>query len=79
MQSCKHESWISIAKYLVDDVPILLKSEGVKDLHRVILVVFSSLPSNLGEFIKWVAEVRRPEDGQSLSDEEKGRVAIKVY
>lgn len=62
----------------MDDVPILLKSEGVKDLHRVILVVFSSLPSNLGEFIKWVAEVKRPEDGQCLSDEERGRIAIKV-
>ncbi|KAL9676458.1 hypothetical protein QQ045_004672 [Rhodiola kirilowii] len=76
--SCKHESWISIAKYLVDDVPALLRSKDVKDLHQVILVVFSSLPSNFDEFIKWVAEVRRPEDGgQSLSEEEKGRVAIK--
>ncbi|KAG9149429.1 hypothetical protein Leryth_003384 [Lithospermum erythrorhizon] len=37
-----------------------------------------SLPSNFEEFIKWVAEVRRSEDGdKSLSSEEQGRVAIK--
>ncbi|XP_002529835.2 glutathione gamma-glutamylcysteinyltransferase 1 isoform X1 [Ricinus communis] len=76
--SCKHESWASIAKYLVDDVPLLLKSEDVKDVNRLLYVVFTSLPSNFGEFIKWVAEVRRQEDGRgNLSQEEKGRLAVK--
>ncbi|KAL5561955.1 hypothetical protein UlMin_031702 [Ulmus minor] len=76
--SCKHESWVGIAKYLIDDVPLLLKSENVQDIQKVILVVFSSLPSNFDEFIKWVAEVRRQEDGgQSLSPEEKARLSVK--
>ncbi|KAA8543396.1 hypothetical protein F0562_021109 [Nyssa sinensis] len=77
-QSCKHESWVSIARYLVDDVPLLLNSEDVKDIKHVISIVLSSLPSNFAEFIKWVAEVRRHEDGgQSLSQEEKGRLSVK--
>uniref|UniRef100_A0A5B7AP31 glutathione gamma-glutamylcysteinyltransferase n=1 Tax=Davidia involucrata TaxID=16924 RepID=A0A5B7AP31_DAVIN len=76
--SCKHESWVSIARYLVDDVPLLLKSEDVKDIKNVLSVVLSSLPSKFVEFIKWVAEVRRQEDGdQSLGLEEKGRLAVK--
>lgn len=63
----------------MDDVPFLLKSENVKDLEKVLSVVFTSLPSNFGEFIKWVAEVRRGEDaGQSLSEEERGRLVTKV-
>jgi glutathione gamma-glutamylcysteinyltransferase len=33
----------------------------------------------LREFITWIAEVRRQEDGNlTLSEEEKGRLAIKV-
>lgn len=76
--SCKHESWVGIAKYLMDDVPLLLKSLEVKDIQEVLSVVFMSLPSNFGQFIKWVAEVRRREDGdQSLSPEEKARLALK--
>nr|AFM38979.1 phytochelatin synthase [Sophora viciifolia] len=75
--SCRHASWNSIAKFLIDDVPLLLKSEDVKDIHKVLSVVVSSLPSNFEEFIKWVAEVRRREDGPSLSAEEKARLAVK--
>ncbi|KAJ7972621.1 Phytochelatin Synthase, Glutathione gamma-glutamylcysteinyltransferase [Quillaja saponaria] len=76
--SCKHESWINIAKFLMDEVPTLLKMEDVKDIHKVLSVVITSLPSNFGEFIKWIAEVRRGEDsGQILSPEEKARLAIK--
>ncbi|XP_061343412.1 glutathione gamma-glutamylcysteinyltransferase 1 isoform X1 [Gastrolobium bilobum] len=76
--SCKHESWISIAKFLMDDVPVLLKSEDVKDVHKVLSVIVTSLPSNFEEFIKWVAEIRRREDGgPSLSAEEKARLAVK--
>ncbi|XVF72039.1 hypothetical protein PTKIN_Ptkin12aG0089300 [Pterospermum kingtungense] len=76
--SCKHESWVKVAKYLMDDVPNLVKSDDVKDVHKVLSVVFSSLPSNFGEFIKWIAEVRRREDGgQNLSQEERGRLSLK--
>lgn len=63
----------------MDDVPHLLKSEAVKNVHKVLSVVVNSLPSNFGDFIKWVAEVRRREDGgPSLSAEEKARDSIKV-
>lgn len=63
----------------MDEVPLLMKSEDVKDVKKVVSVVFTSLPSNFGEFIKWIAEVRRREDGnQNLSPEENGRLALKV-
>ncbi|KAK3193493.1 hypothetical protein Dsin_024803 [Dipteronia sinensis] len=76
--SCKHESWVGIAKYLMDDVPKLVKSEDIKDIEKILFAIFMSLPSNFGVFIKWVAEVRRSEDGnKSLSQEEKGRLAVK--
>ncbi|KAL5711926.1 glutathione gamma-glutamylcysteinyltransferase [Ranunculus cassubicifolius] len=74
--SCKHESWISIAKYLMDDVPSLLKSEIVKNVEKVLSVVLASLPTNFSDFIKWVAEVRRQDDG-ALTKEEKGRLSVK--
>ncbi|KAI3694349.1 hypothetical protein L1987_77314 [Smallanthus sonchifolius] len=73
---CKHESWVNIAKYLMEDVLELLSSKNVKD---VLSIVFSSLPSKFLEFIKWVPEVRRTEEGdQSLSLEEQERLSIKV-
>ncbi|CAH1431863.1 unnamed protein product [Lactuca virosa] len=76
--SCKHESWVNIAKYLMEDVPVLLGSRNVKDVKDVLSIVFNSLPSKFLEFIKWVAEVRRTEEGdQSLSPEEQERLAIK--
>lgn len=63
----------------MDDVPLLLKSDNVKDIQKVLSVVFTSLPSNFEEFIKWVAEVRRHEDdSQGLSPEEKARLSVKV-
>lgn len=77
--SCKHESWKGIAKYLMDDIPLLLKSDNVNDVQKVISVIFTSLPSGFEEFIKWVAEVRRREDGgQGLSPEEKARLSVKA-
>ncbi|XP_031742435.1 glutathione gamma-glutamylcysteinyltransferase 1 isoform X3 [Cucumis sativus] len=76
--SCKHEDWVNIAKYLMDDVPLLLKSKDLKDTQDVLTVILASLPLNYSDFIKWVAEVRRTEDsGQSLSSEEKARLALK--
>ena len=63
----------------MDDVPLLLKSEDLKDTQDVLTVIFASLPLNYSDFIKWIAEVRRTEDsGQSLSPEEKARLALKV-
>ncbi|XP_050251778.1 glutathione gamma-glutamylcysteinyltransferase 3-like isoform X1 [Quercus robur] len=76
--SCRHDSWKSVAKYLVEDVPHLLKLEDLKDVQSVLSMVFKSPPADLREFIKWVAEVRTQEDGNGiLSEEEKGRIGIK--
>nr|AFK36941.1 unknown [Lotus japonicus] len=77
--SCRHEGWSSVAKFLTENVPLLLKSEDLKDIQEVLSVVFKSPPSELREFITWIAEVRRQEDGNlTLSEEEKGRLAIKA-
>ncbi|PWA99269.1 phytochelatin synthase 1 [Artemisia annua] len=78
--SCKHDSWVNIAKYLVEDVPVLLSSKDVKHVNDVLSIVINSLSSKIHEFIKWVAEVRRTEEGdQSLSPEEQERLSIKTY
>lgn len=80
LQTCRHEGWSSVANYLSADVPHLLKSEDVKDVEEVLSVVFKSPPADLREFIEWVAEVRRQDDGGIvLSEEEKGRLSIKVF
>lgn len=69
-----------MAKYLVEDVPHFLKLEDIKDVQNILSMVFNSPPADLREFIKWVAEVRRQEDGNEiLSEEEKGRNGIKVF
>ncbi|KAI4301067.1 hypothetical protein L6164_034384 [Bauhinia variegata] len=76
--SCRHEGWNSVAKYLTENVPLLLKSEEVKGIQSVLSVVFKSPPAELSGFVTWVAEVRRQEDGNlTLSKEEKGRLVIK--
>ncbi|KAF5738976.1 Glutathione gamma-glutamylcysteinyltransferase 3 [Tripterygium wilfordii] len=76
--SCRQEGWNSITKYLSVDVPLLLKGGDVKDVQNVLSIVFKSPPADLRNFIKWVAEVRRQENGSvTLSEEEKGRLAIK--
>ncbi|XP_022887722.1 glutathione gamma-glutamylcysteinyltransferase 1-like [Olea europaea var. sylvestris] len=62
----------------MDDLPVLLSSNDVKDVKHVISTIFKSLPLDFAEFIKWVAKVRRQEEGgQGVSQEEKERVAIK--
>lgn len=64
---------------MTEDVPLLLKLDNVKDVQEVLSVVFKSPPADLREFIKWIAEVRRQEDGSLvLSEEERGRLAVKV-
>ncbi|KAI3956245.1 hypothetical protein MKW92_008367 [Papaver armeniacum] len=76
--SCKNGSWNDTAKYLMDDVHVLLQSSDVMDVQKVLSVVVTSLPAKFTEFIKWVSEVCRQEDaGSSLSKEEKERLAIK--
>ena len=79
MQSCRHESWPNVANYLIDDVPLRLETENPETVTQVLSVTFSSLPASAGEFVKWVAEVkRREENGAKLSAEEKERLSAKV-
>ncbi|XP_010457419.1 PREDICTED: glutathione gamma-glutamylcysteinyltransferase 2 [Camelina sativa] len=76
--SCKDESWISIAKYLKEDVPRLVSSQHVDTIERILYVVFKSLPADFSQFIRWMVEVRRIEDfNQNLSSEEKSRLDLK--
>ncbi|XP_072966627.1 glutathione gamma-glutamylcysteinyltransferase 1-like isoform X2 [Typha angustifolia] len=76
--SCKHDTWVGMAKYLLDDVPNLVKSASLNSVTAVLFLLFKNLPASAGDFIKWVAEVRRQEeDGSSLSKEEKERLALK--
>ncbi|TKY62338.1 Glutathione gamma-glutamylcysteinyltransferase 3 [Spatholobus suberectus] len=63
--SCRHQGWSSVAKFLTEDVPQLLKSEELKDIQEALSVVFKSPPSELRRLITWIAEVRRQEDWES--------------
>ncbi|KAK8333501.1 hypothetical protein V6Z12_A10G206200 [Gossypium hirsutum] len=77
--SCKHENWNVVAKYLTENLPLLLTSKNLKDVNDVLCMVFRSTPSSLRDFIKWIAEIQRQDDGSTvLSKEEKGRVALNV-
>ncbi|XP_054802393.1 glutathione gamma-glutamylcysteinyltransferase 3-like [Prosopis cineraria] len=77
--SCRHEGWNSVAKYLAEEVPLLVKSEDLDDIQKLLSVIFKSPPIELRGFITWIAEVRRREDGNlTLSEEESGRLAIKA-
>ncbi|CDY36967.1 BnaC09g17830D [Brassica napus] len=76
--TCKDERWISIAKYLKEDVPRLVSSQHVDTVEKILSVVFKSLPSKFNQFIRWVAEIRITEDvNQHLSAEEKSRLNLK--
>ncbi|KAL1199634.1 Glutathione gamma-glutamylcysteinyltransferase 1 [Cardamine amara subsp. amara] len=76
--SCKDESWMSIVKYLKEDVPQLVSSQHVDSVEKILSLIFKSLPSNFNQFIKWVGEIRRPEDAKpNLSMEEESRQKLK--
>ncbi|XP_039030876.1 glutathione gamma-glutamylcysteinyltransferase 3-like isoform X2 [Hibiscus syriacus] len=76
--SCKHKDWNVVANYLTEDLPRLFSSKNLKDVNDVLCVVFRSAPPNLRDFIQWIAEVRRQDDGSTvLSEEEKQRLALK--
>ncbi|KAJ8478384.1 hypothetical protein OPV22_022111 [Ensete ventricosum] len=76
--SCRDERWVTMAKYSMDEVPILLKSEDLKSVPQVLSLLLKSFSACAGYFIKWVAEVRQQdENGSSFSNEDKGRLAAK--
>jgi len=82
MQSRKNESWVGVVKYLMDDVPHLLKSKDVKDINGILSILLASPPPGFGKFIQWVAEVKKEQDGGiGISEEEKQkqRLASRVW
>ncbi|KAK5813555.1 hypothetical protein PVK06_029006 [Gossypium arboreum] len=68
MQSCKHENWNVVAKYLTEDLPLFLTSKNLKDVNDVLCMVFRSTPSSLRDFIKWIVEIQRQDDGVTSAD-----------
>ncbi|PKA60595.1 Glutathione gamma-glutamylcysteinyltransferase 1 [Apostasia shenzhenica] len=78
--SCRDESWVSTAKYLTEDVPLLLKSNRLHSVSDVVSLILERFPENAGDFIKWIAEVRMKEEDKNssiLSEEEKARLSVK--
>lgn len=68
-----------MAKYCVEDLPNLLKGENLDNVQTLLSRLIESLPAEAEALIKWVAEVRRKEEGgPSLSKEEKERLFLKV-
>lgn len=79
MQNCRDESWQSMAKYCIEVVPNLLRDNSVDNVLTILSRLVNHLPPNAGNFIKWVIEVRRQEEGGSgLSKEEEERLILKV-
>ena len=78
LQSCRDDGWDTTAKYLSREIPQLLSSEEINNIQNMLSVIFTSAPANLCNFIKWVAEVRKQDGTKSVSDEELGRLIIKV-
>ncbi|KAG2586267.1 hypothetical protein PVAP13_5NG032500 [Panicum virgatum] len=75
--SCRDESWKSMAKYCVEDLPDLLKAESLGNVRTILSRFIDSLPANAGSFIKWVVKVRRKEDEGSCLSKEKERLSVK--
>jgi glutathione gamma-glutamylcysteinyltransferase len=68
-----------MAKYCVEDLPNLLKTENLDNVPTLLSHLIGSFPTNAGSFIKWVVEARRKEEcGQCLSKEEEERLLVKV-
>lgn len=75
LQSCKDEIWRSISKYLIVDVPKLLKSAEITNVQEAVSVVLGLLPGKpekVTSFVKWIAEVKRadaaPTNGSNEAD-----------
>jgi hypothetical protein len=70
MQNCRDESWQSMAKYCIEVVPNLLRDNSVDNVLTILSRLVNHLPPNAGNFIKWVIEVRRQEEGGSSPSKE---------
>lgn len=78
VQSGKHKNITSTAKFLIDDVPILLTSENLSTIPEILSTIFRFLPIHAGDLIKWIAEVWRTEEDECLSKKEKVRISAKI-
>uniref|UniRef100_A0A0E0DRE6 glutathione gamma-glutamylcysteinyltransferase n=1 Tax=Oryza meridionalis TaxID=40149 RepID=A0A0E0DRE6_9ORYZ len=68
--NCRDESWQSMAKYCIEVVPNLLRDNSVDNVLTILSRLVNHLPPNAGNFIKWVIEVRRQEEGGSSPSRE---------
>ncbi|KAL2932960.1 Glutathione gamma-glutamylcysteinyltransferase 3 [Bienertia sinuspersici] len=76
--SCRYDGWDTTTEYLAKKIPLLLSSEEISNIQVLLSVIFTSAPVKLINFISWVAEVRKQEDGSEfISEEEWGRLVIK--
>ncbi|XP_021847358.1 glutathione gamma-glutamylcysteinyltransferase 1 isoform X2 [Spinacia oleracea] len=76
--SCRNDGWDTTAKYLSKQLPQLLSSEEIHNIQDMLSVIVTSAPTNLSDFINWVAEVRKQENGSKLvTEEERGRLVTK--
>lgn len=76
--SGEHKNITSTAKFLIDDVPLLLTSESLSTIPEVLSTIFRHLPMHAGDLIKWIAEVWRTEENECLSKMEKEEVLQQV-
>ncbi|KAL2932961.1 Glutathione gamma-glutamylcysteinyltransferase 1 [Bienertia sinuspersici] len=77
-RGCRHDGWETTAKYLTKKIPQLLSSEEISNIQDLLSVILTPAPVSLSNFINWVAEVRKQEDGSELvSEEEWKRLHIK--
>ncbi|KAJ3679708.1 hypothetical protein LUZ60_017719 [Juncus effusus] len=77
--SCKHDSWLTMAKYLTEDVPQIIKSDNLHTIEQLLSTLFESLPTNAGDFIKCIVEIKGPDEGRSdiITQEERERLSLK--
>nr|ADR51693.1 phytochelatin synthase [Pteris vittata] len=61
--SCKDQRWRAMCKYLLEEVPYLLKSRGFTTVEEVVYTVFGSLPADVAPFVKWIVEVKPAVNG----------------
>ncbi|KAI3925601.1 hypothetical protein MKW98_001455 [Papaver atlanticum] len=52
--SCRYESWLDVANYLMDDVPVNLQSSNVTNVQEVLSLIVTSFPTSFAEIIKWI-------------------------
>ncbi|KAH7298003.1 hypothetical protein KP509_25G022900 [Ceratopteris richardii] len=77
--SCKDEHWRAICKYVLVEVPQLLRSQVFDNPEQVICTILGSLPAAIASFVKWVVEVRPAVDGplQKIDKDENQRLLYK--